>query len=65
METHTTTIADKTSRYRVNFSCSVKGVITPEVTFELTNGSKDEVLREAEDLLDKALLIAKARTKFE
>lgn len=62
METHTTTIADKTSRYRVNFSSSVKGIISPEVTVELVNGTKEDALKEAEELLKNALIIARNHT---
>lgn len=52
-------IENKDIRRRVSFSTSVKGIVTPEVTVEYLNGSKEETLNEAEDLLKEAMRIAK------
>ena len=50
-------------RRRVSFSVSVKGIVTPEVTFEdLTGKSNEEVVKEASDLLEKALKVAQEKS---
>ena len=50
------------TRHRVNFSVSVKGVITPDVTAELVNGTKEDTVKEAAELLDQAMREAKSRS---
>jgi len=49
-------------RTRVNFGVSVKGIVTPDVTVETFNDDTEDTLKEATELLDKALVIAKARS---
>lgn len=49
-------------RYRVNFSQSVKGIITCDTTVELIDGTQDEVIKEAKELLTKAMEIAKEKS---
>ena len=49
-------------RHRVNFSVSVKGVITPDVTAELIDGNKEAAVKEAAELLELALREAKSRS---
>ena len=49
-------------RHRVNFSVSVKGIVTPDVTVEIYDGTQDAVLKEATDLLTKAMEEAHSRT---
>ena len=49
-------------RHRVNFSVSVKGIVTPDVTAELVDSTKEETLKEAEELLNKALEIAREKS---
>lgn len=49
-------------RLRVNFSVSVKGIVTPDITCELVDGTKEDVLKEAKELLDEAMKIAKEKT---
>ncbi len=49
-------------RHRVNFSVSVKGIVTPNVTVEKIDGTKEETLKEAKELLDEALKVAQERT---
>lgn len=58
-ETHSVTI-NKEIRRRINFSTSVKGVVTPEITVETINGTREESLKEAEELYKEASSIAKA-----
>lgn len=65
METQIITTPDKTTRYRVNFEVSTKGVISPSVTVELVNQPREMALLEAEDLLARALLIAKTHTNIQ
>ena len=50
------------TRQRVNFSVSTKGVITPDVTFEGVDMSKEEVLSGAKELLDEAMKYAKEKS---
>jgi hypothetical protein len=50
-------------RTRVNFSVSVKGVVTPDVTIETYDETTTDTLKEATKLLDEALQIAKERTE--
>ena len=50
-------------RTRINFSCSVKGVITPEITVEKLDSDNLGTLNEAVELLDLALAEAKKRSK--
>jgi hypothetical protein len=52
-------------RTRVNFSCSVKGIITPEVTVERLDSNNLDTLNEAVELLEQALQRAKMYTKQE
>lgn len=52
----------KTTRIRVNYDVSVKGVVTPSITVEMTDVPRSEVLIEATKLLDEALIIAKERS---
>lgn len=49
-------------RYRVNYSVSVKGVVTPDVTCEKIDSTKEETLAEAKELLESALVIAKEKS---
>ena len=49
-------------RLRVNFSQTTKGQITADVTAELIDGTQDEVIKEATELLDKAVIEAKSRS---
>lgn len=49
-------------RHRVNFSTSVKGIVTCDVTAELTNSTKEQVVKEAGDLLVMAQMIAKEKS---
>ena len=49
-------------RIRVNFSVSVKGIVTPDITCEMIDTDKDIVLKEAGDLLVSALVVAKERS---
>lgn len=49
-------------RHRVNFSVSVKGVVTPDVTFEGVDLTKEDVIKEATSLLDMAMIVAKERS---
>ena len=49
-------------RRRVNFSVSVKGIVTPDCTTEIIDGTQDEIMKEAEDLLDKAMRVAKGKS---
>jgi len=51
-------------RTRVNFSTSVKGIVTPDVTFEGIDMDNEDVIIEATKLLDAALVIAKGRSTF-
>lgn len=55
----------KTTRIRVNFDVTTKGVVTPSVTVEMTDEPRNVVLSEATKLLDEALVIAKFRSKLE
>ena len=41
---------DYKKRTRVNFSTSVKGVITPDVTIEMFDASNEEIITEIEQL---------------
>ncbi|MFH2028650.1 MAG: hypothetical protein ABIJ08_05900 [Nanoarchaeota archaeon] len=41
-------------RRRVNFSVSVKGIITPDITFESTIKNNEEVIKEAIALVELA-----------
>jgi len=50
------------TRSRVNFSQSTKDKITCEVTFELIDGTKEEAIKGATQLLDLALIIAKEKS---
>ena len=51
-------------RVRVNFSTSVKGVVTPDITIECLDPLKaEDVLKEAEELHIKALLKAESMSK--
>ena len=52
-------------RTRVNFSVSVKGIVTPDITYELIDGSTEDTIKGATELLDKAMLEAKKRSKEE
>ena len=51
-----------TSRVRVNFDCSVRGIITPSITVEGIDTDAAEVLKLAAHVLDEALLEAKKRS---
>lgn len=59
METHSFT-TNKDIRRKISFSTSVKGIVTPEITIEMTNGTQQEILNEAEDIYKEASKIAKA-----
>lgn len=50
------------TRHRVNFSVSVKGIVTPDVTFEANDMDRTEVMKEATRLLDEAMIIARERS---
>lgn len=50
------------TRVRVNFSVSVKGIVTPDCTFEAENMDRTKVLVEATKLLDEAMMVAKERS---
>ena len=41
-------------RHRINISTSVKGVVTPDITVEVIDGSAEYCLQEAKDLYLKA-----------
>ena len=43
-----------TTRHRVKFTQSTKGVVSPEVTIELFDSSTEETIKEAVDLFEKA-----------
>ena len=58
------TITYKT-RKRVNFSVSVKGVVTPDCTVEGFDMTNESILSEAASLLDAAMAEAKNRSKGE
>jgi len=49
-------------RHRVNFSVSVKGVVTPDVTVEMINSTKEEVIEEAKAVLTLAMITANERS---
>ncbi|MEK6885193.1 MAG: hypothetical protein AABY22_36515 [Nanoarchaeota archaeon] len=49
-------------RTRVNFSVSVKGIVTPEITFEGYDMDEKEVLAKASKLLDLAMKEANKRS---
>ncbi len=49
-------------RIRVNYSVSVKGIVTPDITVEMIDTDKEEVLKEAKELLEEALKIAKEKS---
>ena len=49
-------------RRRVNYSTSVKGIVTADITVEMIDGTQDEVIKEAKELLDKAMIEAKDRS---
>lgn len=51
------------TRHRVNFSVSVKGIVTPEVTCEKIDSTKEDVMEEAHNLLKMALKVAEERSK--
>lgn len=50
-------------RRRINFSQSVKGVITAEITCEMIDSTREELLIEAGLLLKEAQELAKFRMK--
>jgi len=52
-------------RTRVNFSVSVKGVVTPDCTIEILDSDNETVIKEATALLDAALIEAQKRSKGE
>lgn len=56
-----------TTRIRVNFSSSVKGIISVDVTLEKQGDDLEwlPVLEEATALLDAALIVAAAKSKVE
>ena len=47
-------------RHRVNFSQTTKGQITCDVTAEIIDGTQEEVIKEAKELLQKAMEVAKS-----
>ena len=49
-------------RHRVNFAVSVKGIVTPDITAEVINGTQDQVIKEAKELLEKAMKIAQEKS---
>ena len=49
-------------RYRVNFAVSVKGVITPDCTAEVIDGTIDQTITEAKELLEKAMKVAQEQS---
>ena len=56
-------LPNHTKRTRVSFKISTKGVITPEVLVERLDSDNETVLKEAEDLLEKAMKIVKSNTE--
>lgn len=50
------------NRTRVSFKQSTKDKITCEVTFEGIDMEREEVIKEAKDLLEKAMSIAEERS---
>lgn len=50
-------------RRRVNFSVSVKGIVTPECTFEEIDGTLETAIKGAKELLEEALKIATQKSK--
>lgn len=50
------------TRRRVNFSTSVKGVVTCDVTVELMDATNEDIIREADNLLIEALAVARRRS---
>ena len=51
------------TRKRVNFSVSVKGIVTPDVTVEKYECSNEEIVKEAAELLQSAMVEADRQTK--
>ena len=51
------------NRVRVNFSTSVKGVVTVETTFEGFDMSNEEAVKKATELFDLSQLEASKRSK--
>lgn len=49
-------------RIRVNYSMSVKGIVTPDITVEMIDTDKLEVLTEAKDILVLAQAVAKEKS---
>ena len=49
-------------RHRVNFSVSVKGVVTPDCTAEVIDGTIDQTIKEAKELLEKAMKVAQEQS---
>ena len=49
-------------RHRVNFAMSVKGIVTPDITVEMIDKTKEEVVKEAGELLVLAQQIAKEKS---
>jgi len=62
METTTIQTENLRVRHRVNFSTSVKGNVTCDVTAELVNSTKEEVIKEAGDLLVLAQQVCKEKS---
>lgn len=50
------------TRQRINFSTSVKGVVTTETTFEGIDMTQEDVIGKATKLYDEANKIARERT---
>jgi len=48
------TEANYKKRVRINFSKSVKGIITPDVTVEMIDETNETVLAEAKKVFDEA-----------
>ena len=49
-------------RHRVNFATSVKGVVTCDITAEMINSTKEEIIKEAKELLVLAQQVAKEKS---
>ena len=49
-------------RHRVNFSVSVKGIVSPDVTAEVIDGTIDQTIKEAKELLEKAMQVAEEKS---
>ena len=49
-------------RRRVNFSVSVKGIVTPDITTEMIDGTQEEIMKESSELLEKAMVVARNKS---